>query len=144
MPPLYIALEHVLADVSSGLNYVAKEVAAAYAGREELIPGIDVKMDPIPGAVEAFQRLASRYDVFIVSVAPWENATAWTGKLQWVSEHFGVSARDRLILAGSYRLLAPGTLVATKRHEFAGKFFEVLPGGPDWDAIEQSLKAVEP
>lgn len=46
-------------------------------------------MDPMPGAIEAINRLADKFDVYILSTAPWDNPTAWSDKLNWVKQHLG-------------------------------------------------------
>ena len=57
------------------------QTLAEYAGREDDIPGIFGLMEPMPGAVESFLELAERFDVYVLSTAPWENPTAWSDKL---------------------------------------------------------------
>ena len=47
-------------------------------------------MDPMPGAIEAVQALASlgKYELYILSTAPWGNPSAWTDKAKWVQKRF--------------------------------------------------------
>ena len=55
-------------------------------------------MPPIDGAIEAYAALARRFDTYILSTAPSENASAWRDKLRWVKTHLGADAYKRLIL----------------------------------------------
>ena len=32
--------------------------------------------------------LHRRYDLYILSTAPWGNPSAWTDKLEWIKKHF--------------------------------------------------------
>lgn len=63
-------------------------------------------MDPMPGAIEAVQALAAlgKYELYILSTAPWGNPSAWTDKAKWVQKHFDSDRPDgvfykRLILS---------------------------------------------
>lgn len=38
-------------------------------------------MDPVPGALEAVDRLKEKYDLYILSSSPWENPAALGDKL---------------------------------------------------------------
>jgi 5'-nucleotidase len=46
-------------------------------------------MDPMPGALEAYRELAHLFDTYILSTAPWENASARSDKWLWVKRHLG-------------------------------------------------------
>lgn len=93
---LYFDMDNVLVDFKSGLNRVPEHVKAKYLddGTEnhkphyDDIPGLFALMDPMPGAIEAVKRLAGKYDVYILSTAPWGNPSAWIDKLLWVKKHF--------------------------------------------------------
>ena len=61
----------------------------AYDGRLDEVPGIFSLMDPMPGAIEAVHRLAEKYDLFILSTAPWKNPSAWADKVSWVTKYLG-------------------------------------------------------
>jgi 5'(3')-deoxyribonucleotidase len=60
-------------------------------------PGIFLKLKPIPGAIEAYNKLSENYDLFIVSTAPWANPSAWTDKRLWVEKYLPEATR-RLFL----------------------------------------------
>lgn len=91
---LYFDMDNVLVDFKSGLNRVPAELKSQYDGTDgtkehvDDIPGIFSLMDPMPGAIEAVKKLAERYDVYILSTAPWGNPSAWIDKLQWVKKYF--------------------------------------------------------
>lgn len=54
-----------------------------YRGRFDEIPGLYSLMNPIPGAIEAMQRMQKdeRIDMYVISTAPWNNPSSWTDKL---------------------------------------------------------------
>ncbi len=92
-------MDNVLVDFTSGIARLPQEVVAKYDGRMDEVPGIFSLMDPMPGAVEAFEFLAGLYDTYILSTAPWENPSAWSDKVLWVKRHLGPPAYKRLILS---------------------------------------------
>ncbi|MCF3650055.1 5' nucleotidase, NT5C type [Synoicihabitans lomoniglobus] len=141
-PILYIAMDDVLVDVASGLNFVAKEVVEKYAGRVAEIPGLFGKMDAVPEAVSAFRQLAERYDTYVVSTAPWDNPTAWSDKVSWVSCHLGDATRDRLVLTPTMSLLRGDILITATATDFTGEVITLGSAAtPDWAAVLQRLIA---
>ena len=82
---IFIDMDNVLVDFQSGIDRLTpEERAAADPKHMDEVEGIFGKMDPMPGAVEAFEALAREHDVFILSTAPWDNPSAWSDKLLWV------------------------------------------------------------
>ena len=56
-------------------------------------------MDPKKDAIPSFNILAEKFDIFVLSTAPWNNPSAWTDKALWVKKHLGDKAYKRLILS---------------------------------------------
>ena len=78
---LYIDMDNVLVDFKSGIIRVSNEDINKYEGEFDDIPGFFSLIDPIPGAVDAFNILADKFDTYILSTAPWKNPSAWSDKL---------------------------------------------------------------
>ncbi len=78
---LYIDMDDVLVDFQSGINRLSEETKATYKDRLDDVPGIFSLMQPMPGAIEAFERLSKIFDTYILSTAPWNNPSAWSDKL---------------------------------------------------------------
>ena len=74
-------MDNVLVNFSSGIDQTPLDVQKEYEDRLDEVPHIFSKMKPIEGAVAAFDVLSSLFDTYILSTAPWENATAWSDKL---------------------------------------------------------------
>lgn len=93
---IYFDMDNVLVDFNSGLKQVPEYIRQQFLddGTEKHKPhlddidGIFAKMKPMPGAIEAVRKLAERYDVYILSTAPWGNPSAWIDKMQWVKKYF--------------------------------------------------------
>jgi 5'-nucleotidase len=89
---LYIDLDGVIVDVERYINETYKSEYIKANGIGTLIDNhVDIfnHSKPIPGAVAAFRQLAQRYDVYILSTAPWDNPDSWTAKRLWVEKHLG-------------------------------------------------------
>lgn len=147
---LYFDMDNVLVDFKSGLDQVPDEVKVRYAddgtGKPHYddIPGIFSLMSPMPDAIEAFHQLAKKYDVYILSTAPWNNPSAWSDKLLWVQKHLGAAAYKRLILTHHKDLNGGDYLIDDKGKNGASEFEgEWIHFGserfPDWDAVLKYL-----
>ena len=101
---LYIDMDNVLVDFASAFPSLSRQILTEYNGRLDDVPGIFSKMMPMAGAVEAFATLASVFDAYILSTAPWLNTTGWSDKVHWVQQHLGDAAYKRLILTHNKNL----------------------------------------
>lgn len=136
---LYIDMDNVLVDFPSAFPKVDPALFAQYTDKDD-IPGIFALMDPMPGALEAFERLSEVFDTYILSTAPWANASAWGDKLEWVKNHIGPRALRRLILTHNKQLNRGDFLVDDRILNGAGEFGgELIRFGsdqfPDWSAV---------
>jgi 5'-nucleotidase len=104
MKTLYIDMDGVLVDFQTGIDQLSEATKKEYDGRLDEVPGIFGLMEPMKGALEAFEQLPNHFDTYILSTAPWENETAWSDKLVWVKKHMGEKAKKRLILSHNKQL----------------------------------------
>jgi 5'(3')-deoxyribonucleotidase len=147
---LYIDMDNVLVDFPSGIARLPEEVIKQYEGDLDEVPEIFSLMDPIPGAIAAFENLASLYDTYILSTAPWENPSAWSDKLLWVKRYLGKPAYKRLILSHHKNLNDGHFLVDDRTKNGVDRFRgEHIHFGtekfPNWEAVVAylSTKATE-
>lgn len=147
---LYIDMDNTLVNFSARLDVIHPLIRERYEGRADEIPGLFALMPPVEGAVEAFEELATLFDTYILSTAPWENPSAWQHKVEWVHLHLGrdedSSAYKRLILS-HHKNLNRGDFLVDDRpgHRGADKFEgEVIPfGTPEfatWPAVVDYLR----
>lgn len=137
---LYIDMDNVLVDFRSGIARLPDEVVTRFGDDLDEVPDIFSLMEPMDGAVEAFKLLASRFDTYILSTAPWENANAWSHKLLWVKKYLGPSAYKRLILSHHKNLNDGHYLVDDRTKNGADRFRgEHIHFGtqrfPDWGSV---------
>lgn len=149
-PIVYVDMDGVLVDFESGIANLTAQERSMYEGRYDEVPGIFARMEPMPGAIEAFTALAERFDVYILSTGSWLNPSAWAHKLEWVQAHFGHEegspAYKRLILSHHKELNAGDYLIDDRTLNGAGEFTGQLiefgsPQFPDWAAILTHLIA---
>ena len=140
---LYVDMDNVLVHFMSGVEKVAPEVARGFKDLDD-IPGVFALMDPMPGAIEAFHELAGKFDIYILSTAPWNNPTAASDKVQWVKKHLPEVGRKRLILSHHKNLNAGDFLVDDRKargvEQFKGEHIHFgTPRFPDWAAVVKYL-----
>ena len=84
-------------------------VLVDYPKKGKPINFFDLK--PLEGAIEAFNELNDKYEVYIASTAPWSNPDAWKDKRLWIERYLGESATKRLILTHRKDLLMGDLLI---------------------------------
>ena len=92
-------MDNVLVNFASGIAQLDSATLEAYIDNYDEVSGIFSLMQPLAGAIEAFNLLAEHYDTFILSTAPWNNPSAWTDKCLWVKQHLGDKGYKRLIIS---------------------------------------------
>ena len=138
-------MDNVLVDFPSGIAPTSVELQKEYEGRLDEVPFIFSRMKPMDGAVDAFNELSELFDTYILSTAPWENATAWSDKLDWVKKYLGKNAHKRLILS-HHKNLNDGHFLIDDRTKngvdrFKGKHIHFgTPEFPNWFAVTRFLK----
>lgn len=140
MKRLYIDMDGVLVDFQTGIDRTDSATLERYEGYYDDIPGIFARMEPMPGAIEAFRTLSSHYDTYILSTAPWHNPSAWSDKVVWVQRHLGDVAYKRLILSHHKDLCSGDYLIDDRtKHgaaEFEGEHIHFRSERfPDWQSV---------
>ena len=152
---LYIDLDGVLVDFRSAYSKLTAEERAKFNPSNlpdsevayDNVPNIFARMEPMEGAVAAYEKLSQVYDTYILSTAPWENPSAWSDKLEWVKKHLGSVAHKRLILSHNKHLNKGDYLVDDRDKNGANKFDgELIRFGsdvfPDWNSVLRHLLKV--
>lgn len=67
---LYIDMDNTLVDFQSGIDKLSATEHTRFEGRLDDVPGIFSLMNPMPGAIEAFDDLSRLFDTYILSTAP--------------------------------------------------------------------------
>ena len=88
-PILYIDMDNVLVDFPSGIARLDPQTFADYEGRYDEVEGIFALMAPMPNAIKAVHKLMQKYQIYVLSTAPWHNPSAWSDKVKWIQRYFG-------------------------------------------------------
>jgi len=132
---VYVDMDGVLVDYESGFDGTPDELHGY-----DNTPNVFSKMLPLPDALEAFRTLAEKFDVYVLSTAPWSNPSAWTDKANWIKKYLDDVAHKRLILTHNKALCIGDYLIDDRTANGAGEFTgEHIHFGtdrfPDWDAV---------
>ena len=102
---LYVDMDGVLVDFGSAISELDNNTCSKYEGHLDDIPHIFSKMQPLPKAIESYRYLATKFDTYILTTAPWDNPTAMDDKKAWVKKYLGDVAHKRLIITHQKNLL---------------------------------------
>ena len=122
MKILFVDMDNVLVDFKSGINNLSEKDKNKYLDNYDEAPRIFSLMNPMPNAIESYQKLSKTYDTYILSTAPWNNPTAWSDKLLWVKRYLGNYAYKRLILSHNKNLNFGDYLIDDRLANGAGDF----------------------
>jgi len=141
---VYVDMDNVLVDFNSGVERLSPEDRIKYDGRYDEFPHIFSEMEPMEKAIESYIKICSKFDTYILSTSPWENATALNDKLDWVKKYLGKHAYKRLILSHNKHLNHGDYLIDDREKNGADRFVGelILFAGerfPDWNAVIEYL-----
>lgn len=137
---VFIDMDNVLVDFQSGLDVMSEETKQQYAGRLDEIPGLFGQMKPMAGAIEAVHRLQEHFDLFILSTAPWNNPSAWSDKVQWVTRYLDDVFHKRMVIT-HHKDLCQGDYLIDDRgkngtSKFSGEWIEFGSHRfPNWQSV---------
>ena len=119
---LYIDMDGVLCDFDSKAAMPPKHVKDKYGDNLHRVPGFYRDLKPMPGAIDAFNKLCEHYDVYIASTPSWINPSCWIDKRLWVQQYLGQNAYKKLILTSNKGLLKGDYLIDDNTWNGAGDF----------------------
>lgn len=122
---LYIDLDGVIADFESAINVHPLRNETPYDKDPDTIPGLFRNLAPIKDAVVSVKKLleSDKYEVYILSTAPWNNPSAWIDKRLWIEEQFGDKINRKLTLTHR-KDLVKGDILIDDRPNNGAKDFE--------------------
>jgi len=145
---LYVDMDNVLVDFKTGIEKLNEATFKEFEGRYDEVPGIFELMDPMHGAIEAYEMLAEKFDTYILSTSPWGNDTAASDKVRWVKKYLGEVAYKRLILS-HHKHLNKGDYIIDDRTKNGVEYFEGehihfgTEQFPDWESVRRYLLAAK-
>ena len=146
---IYFDMDGVLVDLAAKIATYSKDFIDACQKDDtvDCIPDLFLDPPPMAGAVDAFNKFVNsdKYNVYILSTAPWENPSAWMHKRLWVDKYLGEGAYKRLILSHNKNLNMGDYLIDDRTKNGAGEFSgELIQFGsddyPDWETVLNYLQ----
>lgn len=137
---LFFDMDGVLVDFESGLAQQDEQTLKEYEGRCDEIPGLFGLMQPMPGAIEAVHKLNEHYDCYILSTAPWNNPSAWSDKVTWITKHLDDVFHKKMVITHCKNLCKGDILIDDRgkngTSQFEGEWIEFgSERYPDWNAV---------
>jgi|TARA_R110001606_G_scaffold349075_1_gene498836 5'-nucleotidase len=117
---VYIDMDGVLCDFEGAVE-AHPDKDKFSRSRVDTIPGIYSDLNPMPGAIEAFEKLFEDFDVYILSTPPWRNPDAWNHKREWIEKYIP-KAKRRLILSHHKNLNKGDILIDDTNYRGQSKF----------------------
>jgi 5'(3')-deoxyribonucleotidase len=112
---IFIDMDGVLVDAEGGMKKWSDKLGIStkelFNKKFYHIPGFYRNLPPIQDAVDSFNKLCKKYEVYILSAPSWENPSSYTDKRLWVEEYLGDSAYKRLILSNDKSLFTGRALI---------------------------------
>ena len=144
MKKLFFDMDGVLVDFQSGIDKLSEETKREYEGRIDEVPGIFSLMDPMPGAIEAAHTLSEHYEVYILSTAPWNNPSAASDKVAWVTRYLDDVFHKRMVITHCKNLCKGDYLIDDRDKngvdQFEGEWIHFGSARfPDWDSVLEYL-----
>lgn len=146
---LFIDMDGVLADAEAKMKIwedkLGIEVKELFEKKLYHMPGFYSDLPPMKGAVEAFNLLSEKYEVYILTAPSWENVSCYTDKRIWVEKYLGKSAYKRLIISNDKSLFTGRAIIDDRTKYGVTKFKgEHIHFGtdkfPDWNSVLEYLK----
>lgn len=141
---VYIDMDNVIVDFQSGIDLLSKQDLIQYQGKYDEVPNIFSLMKPLDGSIEAIEKLHQKYDIYLLSTAPWHNPSAWSDKVLWVQKYLGTICYKKLILS-HHKNLNKGDFLIDDREKNGAKDFDgelILFGSnkyPNWETVLKYL-----
>ncbi len=149
MKIIYVDLDGVVADFDKGKSEHPLGNVKPFIGRPYKLPGIYQNLPPIEDAIESVNKLLkSKYKIYFLSTAPWDNPDAWTHKRLWIAKHFEEKLiKKKLILCHHKQLLIGDYLIDDRKWNGASKFTgEWIHFGserfPKWKSVLEYLNVI--
>ena len=113
---IYFDMDNTLADYLGKANEKGVDPKEA-----KHILGFFQNLEPIEGAIDAYNILSKDFDVYILTTAPWSNPSAFSEKLKWIKKWLP-SAYKNVIFSHHKNLNIGDYLIDDSTFNGAGEF----------------------
>jgi len=123
---IFVDMDGVLADAEARMSIWSQKLGLSttelFKKKLYHMPGFYSDLEPMPGAIEAFEKLCDKYEVYILTAPSWENPSSYTDKRLWVEKYLGEKAYKRLIISNDKSLFSGKALIDDRTKYGVTKF----------------------
>lgn len=106
--------------------------------------GFFANLEPVPGAIEAYKTLETKYKVFTLTRPSIYNPLSYTEKRVWIEKHLGFNACEDLILCPDKTVIRGDYLIddMPQNGHFKPEWEQIYFGSqafPDWESVLKYL-----
>lgn len=110
----------------------------------QMIPDFYRNLEPIPGAIDAYHALWTKYQVEILSAPSWDNDNSWGDKKWWCQNYLGDKVYKRLSLTHNKGFYEGRALIDDRTKygvlDFKGEHIHFgTDRFPNWEAVLKYL-----
>ena len=138
---MYLDMDGVLVDIFKACETkYGKESVSKIGDLLDEDPELFYEAEPMPGAVDAFNKLIKVFDVYLLTSSPWKSMGATEAKQRWVMKYLGDPVEKRMIVSHNKNLMIGEYLIDDRTANGAGEFKgELIQFGtekyPNWAAV---------
>lgn len=143
---VYFDMDGVLVDLGAAIDAIPARERSTYGDDIDHYPGLFDNPPPIMGAIEAVRQLheSGRFELYILSTAPWGNPGAWMAKRLWIERYFGNIFYKRVTLTHQKDAVQGDFLVDDRPNhgskDFVGEWIHFnTEKFPDWPSVVEYL-----
>jgi 5'(3')-deoxyribonucleotidase len=131
---IYIDLDNTIADYIGKANYFGINPNEA-----KHITDWFINLEPMPGAIESYNKLAEHFEVYILSTAPWSNPHSLYEKMLWVKKYLPTAYKN--VIFSHHKDLNIGDYLIddSERNgagQFTGEHIKIHSDKfPNWDSV---------
>lgn len=131
---VYIDMDNTLADYIRA----AKEKGIDPKDAKH-IKGFFRNLKPMPGAIDAYNKLSENFDVYILTTSPWSNPNALVEKIEWVKEYLPTAYKN--VIFNHHKNLNIGEYLIDDSclngaDKFTGEHIQIYTDKfPDWESV---------
>jgi 5'-nucleotidase len=137
-PRCFVDMDGVLCDFFGAFSDVRRKDPNFKYPQSRI--GFFKNLEPMPDAIESFNKLKEHYDVWILTRPSFKNISCFNEKAEWVLEHLGFDVLEKTIMCGDKSLLKGDILIddddKAGQPDFEGEWIEFASDKfPDWTSV---------